>query len=523
MSLIPNDPHRITVNSHNKANFRISKMGYEFDSSLDIWELDGSRVLNLGRIRDIDGSTQDGFRKALCRYAEELSAETCNLMFSNFNMYFDFTGYRSISVAGLTKWRASLTDETEHRLGALKAFLIAWNEWRYPGIDDDVVQYLNELTLKGMIKGKAVRSADVYSGPLTLNEQGAILDWASNAFNINSINLTEYAYFLTLIFTGRRSVQIRSLRAVDIVYREDSKGHDYVIRFPRVKQTGVGFRKAFRSIAINEDLYLVLENQAERSKLQVERILGKKLPLEIRQQIPIFLEEDRVNSLRDIDNLIFCLNKIPDFLHMTRSQSMILLRNMSVSCTARSERTGEFINFTSRRFRYTKGTNLARRGVTGVALAEALDHSDTQNIDVYTGNTEEMAQQIDAIMSPILAPLAQAFAGKLIASERDALRANDPHSRVKNDSANAIGSCGTFTFCASGYRACYTCTYFQAWLDAPHEEVLNEILSERARQADAGVSKEVIGSTDRLLLAVQQVVLMCEREKLKNRREVSIG
>ena len=120
-------------------------------------------------------------------------------------------------------------------------------------------------------------------------------------------------------------------------------------------------------------------------------------------------------------------------------------------------------------------------------------------------------------MAPILAPLAQAFAGKLIASERDAIRANDPNSRVKNGVSQNIGNCGTHAFCASGYRACYTCVNFQPWLEAPHTNVLTEVLEERKKQENLGISQNVIQSTDKLLLAVQQVVLMCEAIKSEER------
>lgn len=522
MRCVSNKIPSVSVGLPGQSDWRTSKMGYQFDCNETFWQLDGSTKINLGRMRNLDYATRDGLRKALCRYAEELSAASVDFVFSNFNKYCDNTGEQSVNVPGLTKWRASLTCETECWLGALKAFLIAWNEWGYPGIDDDVVTYLEEQTLKGMVKGKAVKKACPYSGPLTQIELGALLNWASNAFIIKTINLTQYAYFLTLAFTGRRAVQIRSLRAVDLVFREDAKGHDYIVKFPRVKQHGVGFREAFRSLSVNEDLYLILENQVASSQSHVERILGKKLLPEVRRQIPVFLAEDRVEGLRDLEHLAACLDKTPDYLHMSRSDSMQVLRDVAVRNTARSERTGEFINFTSRRFRYTLGTNLARRGITGVVLAMALDHSDTQHIDVYTANTEEMAEQIDAIMTPILAPLAQAFAGKLIESERDALRANDPHSRVKNDNSRTVGNCGTYEFCASGYRACYTCVNFQAWRDAPHEEVLDEIISERKRQEELGVSPNVIQSTDLLLLAVQQVILMCRHVKSEE-REVKIG
>jgi hypothetical protein len=188
---------------------------------------------------------------------------------------------------------------------------------------------------------------------------------------------------------------------------------------------------------------------------------------------------------------------------------------VAIKNTACSERTGDYINFTASRFRYTKGTNLARRGISGVALAAALDHTDTQNIGVYTENTEETAKQIDEVMALMLAPLAQAFSGKLIASERDAVRANDPNSRVKNGKSENVGSCGTYAFCASGYRACYTCSSFEPWIEAPHEEVLNEILAEREKQKELGISSNVIQSTDRLLLAVQQVIVMCKQELSK--------
>jgi len=507
------------VEQPGKLDWRVSKMGYRFDFNSDSWQLDGSYVINFRRMRELNEATQEGLRKALCRYAEELSAGTTDSAFSYVNMYCDHTGEKSINVKGLTKWRSTLTPETEYWLGSLKAFLLAWNEWGYSGVDNDVAEYLEEQTLKGMVKGKAVRKACPYSGPLTQIELGALLNWSANAFANRTIDLSQYSYFLTVAFTGRRAVQIRSLRAVDL----DAKGHDYIIKFPRVKQRGVGFREAFRSLSVNEDLYLVLKNQAEASQVYVENLLGKSISPEIRREIPLFLDEDRVNELQDINHLVTCLTKTPDYLHMTHSDSMKILRDVAVRNTARSERTGEFINFTSRRFRYTKGTNLAKRGITGVVLAMALDHSDTQNIDVYTANTEEMAERIDEIMSPVLAPLAQAFAGKLIASERDALRANDPHSRVRNEKSNIVGNCGTHAFCASGYRACYTCLNFQAWRDAPHEEVLEELLVERKRQEELGVSSNVIQSTDLLVLAVQQVILLCNQAKSVDIMEVEVG
>lgn len=491
----------------------VSKSGYPFQFNSDEWRLDGSTVIYFERLSPMPNKLKDSFKRALCRYAEELSAMHTFNMFNRFNAFMKANSDENITVDALSNYRASFNSDNEYKLGALKGFLLAWYEWRFEGIGKEVASYLDELILRGNPKGNAVKGACPYSGPLTHNELGALIDWASNAFNTKSLNLKEYAFFMTLALTGRRAVQIRSLRSIDLILREGDNGNDYVINCPRAKQRGTGFRGQFTPLPVNEDLYLILSNQRDESIKRIESILGVVLPSKIQDQIPIFLEEERLNEIVDQKDLIRQFTETPDFLHMTRGTAFHLLRKVSIKNTAYSERTGDFINFTAYRFRYTKGTNLTRRGITGVALAAALDHTDTQSIGAYVENTEETAKQIDEVMAPILAPLAQAFAGKLIASERDAVRANDPNSRVKNGVSQNIGNCGTHAFCASGYRACYTCVNFQPWLEAPHTNVLTEVLEERKKQENLGISQNVIQSTDKLLLAVQQVVLMCEAIK----------
>jgi hypothetical protein len=62
---------------------------------------------------------------------------------------------------------------------------------------------------------------------------------------------------------------------------------------------------------------------------------------------------------------------------------------------------------------------------------------------------------------------------------------------------------------------------FQPWRDAPHQEVLDVVIEERSRQVSLGISSSVIQATDRLLLAVQQVVLLCnEAKQLGGKKDV---
>jgi hypothetical protein len=109
-----------------------------------------------------------------------------------------------------------------------------------------------------------------------------------------------------------------------------------------------------------------------------------------------------------------------------------------------------------------------------------MDHSDIQNVRVYTDNTPQEAVVINQMIGPKLAPFAQACMGTLVRSEREAIRGDDPKSRVPNSEQHAVGTCGNYGFCASGYRACYTCRFFQPWVYGPHEEVLEELYAEKA-------------------------------------------
>lgn len=493
--------------------WRTSKMGYRFDMFADSWQLDGSQKVSMKWIEDLAvGEVASGLRQALANYSEEASAHSVSAVIVEIKAYGSLSGGLIFTPDNLLKFKNQKGD-WEYRLGRLKGFLISWYEWRFPGIDKSIIKFLKELTLKGNVKGQAVKGRCPYSGPLTVLEQGALMQWFSNAFIRKQITLRQYSMFMALLLTGRRAVQLRSLRAKDLVAREDQNGNDYILQVPRSKQRDGTFRSSFRALPIEEDLYLLLENLAQTVKCKVESAVGEKMPQNLARELPIFAEENRLLKLKSFYDFKRVLGSAPDFFHMTFVDVQREIHNINVVNQARSERTGDFIHITSSRFRRSKATNLSSRGITGAALAYALDHSDTQQIGVYTENTAANAKYIDEIMSPVLAPLAQAFAGQLIDSERDAYRANDPHSRIKNSGSSGVGNCGTHAFCASGFRACYTCTNFQPWVNAPHHEVKEEVLAERERQRELGVSPAVIGATDRLLLAVEEVIRLCSEAR----------
>ena len=167
------------------------------------------------------------------------------------------------------------------------------------------------------------------------------------------------------------------------------------------------------------------------------------------------------------------------------------------------------------RFRYTLGTNLGREGHGELVIAEALGHSDTQNVGVYVRNSPEIVERLDKAVAIQLAPIAQAFQGLLIPSERDARRGSDRNSRISNGEVS-FGNCGSYGFCsASAPVACYTCSFFQPWLDGPHESFLDHLIEERDAVFEQMGDIKIAAVNDRLILAVSDVVDRCRKFKHK--------
>ena len=397
----------------NKPRWHKSKMGYEFDYFEEVWELDGSYKINLSNLRPLDKRTEKGARDTFCRYAEEMSAGTTVQTFNLFNYFLDYTRLTSITTAGISNWLAELSSEEEHKLGALRVLFYHWHDWGFEGVDKDVIKFLDELVLRGAESGVAVKKACPYTGHLTHIEFGAILEWASNQYVKSKLSITEYSYLLILALTGRRAINIRSLRAKDLLVRKHAKGEEYIVNFPRAKQKHTQFRSQFTPVNINKDLYLVMSAQIKNSTSAIENAIGTELPANIRKEIPIFINPLRLKILKSAECFKKTMREMPDYFHLGKCQASTMMNKITKECTAKSERTGDFIHLTAYRFRYTKATNLSRRGIRGVALAAALDHTNTEHIGIYTQNTEEVAEQITELMSPVLASLAQAFAGTL--------------------------------------------------------------------------------------------------------------
>jgi integrase len=499
-----------------------SKDGYSFDPASRRWQLNKDITVNLSFVTTLLEPARIGFLKTLQRYAEEMSACHTQNMATRFQRFVRDTGANTLSPANLLNWRSMLPGGEQWQLGGLKSFLLAWHDYGYEGASDEVADLLREWRLKGNEKGMAVASGCAETGPLTDVELNALLSWANMALVRQVLPFWIYAYFLTLAMTARRAVQIASLRGKALLEERRDDHTLFRLNVPRAKQRGGGFRKTFRSLVILEDLQNVLTCQHRQSVAEIEARIGQHLPPSLCTEVPIFLNPSVVRTIKRSASIEDLLNgNRPDLLHATTLNLQRGLVTFGRLSTARSERTGEYIRISATRFRYTRGTKLRREGFGPFIIAELLDHSDIQNVQVYTQNTAAEAVVINDLVGRQLAPFAQACMGTLVWSEREALRGEDSRSRVPNGHQNGVGTCGNYGFCASGYRACYTCYHFQPWVNGPHEEVLEELYEEKRRVRESGCAEGVVNATDLLILAVEHCVDLCQAARGTGRVDTS--
>ncbi|MAZ10330.1 MAG: recombinase [Sutterellaceae bacterium] len=491
-----------------------SRAGYWFDIDASTWHLDKNNAVFLRRIREsLCDEALSGFLATLAHYARTMSgshvrniADRCSAMIAE-------TGATSIETSTLINYRASLDRQNEWKFGTIRGFLYKWHELGYPGIEDDVIDLMKGWTLKGNIKGDAVKRLDPTEGPLTDNELSAFNEGVVRAFEQNRITLDELGICLLISHTGRRPKQVAHIKNCDLDgTRTNKKGEAmFLLHIPRAKQRGEVFRDSFKTFAMTRELWTVLNAQKKNTVATIERILGYELQEADRAALPLFPDLVAFEAVQSVIELRSLLAS--DHLHLPSAQITVILKKAASAGEVMSERTGQLLDVVATRFRYTKGTRAAREGFGLMVIAELLDQTDIQNAEVYTKNVPEHAHALSKAMALQLAPYAQAFQGVLVDREAEARRGNDLSSRIKFKGRN-MATCGQYGFCgANAPIPCYTCDHFQAWLDGPHEEVLADLLAERDEVQRLTNDSAIAGINDRTIFAVINVIQRCETRR----------
>nr|WP_199048077.1 site-specific integrase [Dyella sp. ASV24] len=493
-----------------------SVYGYTFAVDSPTWELAKGIVLNVASLLEkLEPNIVPGCLATLVHFARTASAHHAYNQLERYRHMVVTVG-GDLTSAALINYRSTLDRRTEFYLGTLRGFIYKWHELGYPGVDDAIVELLRSWSLKGNIKGDAVQRRDPGNGDLTENELIAFNEGAARAFEKGQISMADLAMALLTSCTGRRARQISHMKVMDVELsaRKVSGELQNLIQVPRAKQQGGTFRDSFGTFRPSDELWRVIQAQRKQCIDDAEKAIGRELDVRDRSWLPLFPDVDAIRACASLSEFQALLAR--DRLHcLPQAINDVLTRVVELS-VVNSERTGELLKVSSRRFRYTIGTRAACQGIGIAGIAKLLDHTDTQNAHVYIKNVPEHVDAIDAAVGHQLAPYARAFQGVLVDSERDARRGDDPASRISHRGRDAA-TCGKLGMCGANVPIpCYTCIYFQPWLDGPHEMVYAELLADRRRILDKTGDETIASINDRTIFAVADVIQRCRlrREEL---------
>jgi integrase len=404
-----------------------------------------------------------------------------------------------------------LRDQLKHETWRLH-YVRQWYGWcanfGYPNFSIDVAFEADQLRIGGNRKGHAVLSADPEEGPLSDLELAALLTNLRAAKGTDRLSLGQQAALWLCVALGPNPMQMALLTEDDVVRHLDGDAIAFVhLRVPRMKKRDLEVRGSFRTRQLNQEISEVLLALIEHDR---DNALMDGLA-QLRSR-PIFKRNTPRGDLvgGPLDRYSW---------HLSAGEFSNLVQEAVAALSVLSPRTGQPLRVTTRRLRYTFATRLVREGVGKLEVADLLDHTDTQNVQVYFDIKSDIVEHLDKAVALALAPLAQAFMGALVSGPEHAIRGDDPRSSVavvggSPTKLEGLGNCGSYGYCGLlAPIACYTCRSFQPWIDAPHHLVLDELLSERERREKAGLDGRMVSMMDNTICAVAEVITRIDAHK----------
>lgn len=381
-----------------------------------------------------------------------------------------------------------------------------WYTWccdqGFDQFSPEVAFQLSELRIGGAARAVAVLSMDPECGPLIDTEIEVLRNALLSSGATGKLDVREQVAIWLCLALGCNPKQFVLMREGDFERLSDEDGHGVLcaLQVPRMKKGHAQVRAEFKRRKLVEDIGTVVEQLISSNEPRRAAALRAGGGF----AAPIFSRDTPRDSMISGPLHEYAMGwtaqEFTDFV-------IAAVKKLGVM----SPRTGEPIHATCRRFRYTYATSLVREGASQRAVAEALDHTDLQHVQCYFDLKSGIVRSLDRSMAAALGPISQAFMGVLVRSERDAERGERPSSRIQGTTKDGhvlpVGTCGSMSFCGLyAPVACYTCARFQAWMDGPHEELLEGLLADRRRRQDDGLDQRMVGIHDTTIAAVADVV-----------------
>lgn len=486
-----------------------TKSGVSFDPTAQLWRFRDSNnriSINFGNIPHLAKALIPGLKLTLIWYFENLSPLTAQNAFTNFiYLMRQLSNVRDTPLTQLTQEDMITfkicSGKEINVLAYMRSFFKRWVSLEAPGVGKDVIIFLEQLRLKQSPAGVAVATLDPKKGPLTDLEFEAIQCALTDSYASGQIN--EDVFLLSFLFMaiGARPAQFAAMKLCDLIAPKNSTDNsDYVLMVPRAKQKNQFLRDEFKTRVLARHIGEPLQHYVNKVYAQ----FADKLPDP--WQAPMFPQKFQIEKS----------NSVGFSYHLSAGSLTNLIINVFKTLCVPSERLSGHIPMSPVRFRRTFATRAAEEGLPLLVIAEMMDHTNTRNVEIYAGLTSRIKSRLNRAVALHMAPLAQAFSGRIIQSEADATRP-EKTSRIidlrVDQSGSGIGSCGSHAYCGFAKPiACYACNNYEPWLDGPHNAML-EFLLERRDYLMKTADPRIASINDRSILGCAQVVIRCNEIK----------
>lgn len=493
----------------------IDRAGFEVDATDWVWQLNHAvkrSRLKFHRLGIRSPSLLASVVKFIAEMIKVSSVDNVCNTFSALRYLAHSRHFREVDAHG-----GALEEKLVSEMRRIKTFahyrlhyIRAWYCWcadqgmsQFP---EETGERIRELKIPGNEVGHAVRTQDPIKGAFDALEFIAITT-KLRALGPTLLTTMENTLCWLAVACGANPLAFSLTREEDYKpLKEEETGRIHArLDLPRIKKGDPFFREQSHPRMLNDEIgawvtRLVLENKASRHQQGWPE--GCAFPLFRR------FEPDDECAVREFA------------MHLGPKDVSLIVKRAIEKLQIVSHRTGHPLRVNMQRFRRTYGTRAVEEGATPTELAVMLDHSDLGTVQAYFETRASQVLRLDAATAMRLAPIADAFMGRIVRSEREATNGGNPAKRIPwynrhpdrlPEYQGNVGTCGSGPCGLFAPLACYTCVKFQPWANGPHREVLEWLCADRERKQKEGLDPQITGIHDATILAVAEVVTACER------------
>lgn len=300
-----------------------------------------------------------------------------------------------------------------------------------------------QIEIPGNEKGAAVRTGHHDNGALHPDDLQQIITALREDKPESHRELIEHIVVALGIALGRNAENFTLLLEHHVIQLTHNNINRYYLRIPRIKKRKNPYSE-LKTVPIEPTLgqmlmKLVATNQPR--DIDTTGPIGAKITRLMPANRPL-LRAGKTTTPQS-SNAAWRHFLVP-------SQVTTLMKSFVKRKKIKSKHTQKLITINPRRLRYTFGTNLAARGVSARELASLLDHSDIQNVRVYTDLSRILSDRLEKAASGKIEFVLDLLTGKIKPENinQDGSTSNDRNLRPQP---------------TTNTRPCSSCAAFQAY------------------------------------------------------------